>query len=71
MTKQKHEQLRRPALGIFVAGWMATHLVALLATVLIYPGDSQFYTLYSKLWPLIFAGILSISQLFWLRRSWV
>lgn len=70
MTKQKHEQLRRPALSIFVAGWMATHLVALLATVLIFPGDSQFYNLYSELWPLIFAGILSISQLFWLRRSW-
>ncbi len=70
MTKQKHEQLRRPALTIFVTGWLATHLVALFATVLINPGDSQFYTLYAELQPLILISTLAMLQFLWLRRSW-
>ncbi|MDE2776993.1 MAG: hypothetical protein OXI77_13760 [Chloroflexota bacterium] len=68
--KQKLEQFRRPALSIFVTGWMATHLFALFVSIIINPGESQFYTLYSELWPLIFAGSLSILQILWLRRSW-
>lgn len=68
--KRKLAQFRRPALGIFVAGWLATHLVALFALILINPGPSRFYTLYSELWPLIFAGIFSTLQFLWLRRSW-
>jgi len=71
--KQKLEQLHRPAIGIFVTGWMATHLVALgalFALAVFFSGPSRFYSFYSELWPLIFAGSLSILQFLWLRRSW-
>jgi hypothetical protein len=70
MTKQKLEQVRRPALRTFVTVWTATYLIALVAMMIMYPGDSPFYTLYSDLWPLIFAGIIASLQFLWLRRSW-
>lgn len=70
-SKQKQAQFRHPALSIFVAGWLATYLVALFTLFLpINPGPSRFYTLYSELWPLLFVGVLSTLQILWLRRSW-
>ncbi|MDE2748840.1 MAG: hypothetical protein OXI34_07745 [Chloroflexota bacterium] len=71
--KQKLEQFHRPALSIFVTGWMATHLVALLALIIIsipFNTYSRLHAIYSDIWPLIFAGSLSILQFLWLRRSW-
>ena len=70
MTKHKRIRNSRPGIFSFVTGWAATYLVALVAMMIMYPGDSQFYTLYSDLWTLIFAGIIASLQFLWLRRSW-
>lgn len=70
MTKHKQNQNNRTGLFSFVSGWAATYLVAHVAMMIIQPGDSQFYALYSDLWLLLFAGIVASLQFLWLRRSW-
>ena len=70
MTKHKQIRNNRTGLFSFVTGWAATYLVAHVAMMIIQPGDSQFYALYSDLWLLLFAGIVASLQFLWLRRSW-
>lgn len=70
MTKHKQDPNKRPGFISFVAGWAAAYLVASVAMMIMNPGDSQFYTLYSDLWTLLFAGIIAGLQFLWLRRSW-
>ena len=69
MAKHKRNWTNRSGIFSFVTGWAATYLVALVTMMIIHPGDSQFYTLYSDLWPLLFAGIVASLQFLWLRRS--
>ncbi len=70
MIKHKQNQNNRPGLFAFVTRWAATYLVALVVMMIFHPGDSQFYSVYSELWPLLFAGIVAGLQFLWLRRSW-
>ncbi len=70
MTKHKQDPNKRPGFISFVTGWAAAYLVASVAMMIMNPGDSQFYTLYSDLWTLLFAGIIAGLQFLWLRRSW-
>ncbi len=70
MTKHKQDRNKRPGFISFLTGWAAAYLVASVAMMIMNPGDSQFYTLYSDLWTLLFASIIAGLQFLWLRRSW-